>query len=79
MSKTILSNEKSDGLEIPKRFLRGKDVAKFLGVSYSCICKWRVKGEIPQPIIVSGSVTVWDAKELEEFILKKPRLKSATE
>ena len=65
----------SKNIDPSVRFIRAKQVAKYLDCSISTI--WSLKKNdiyFPNPIQVSHGITLWDTKELDKYILSKKRL-----
>lgn len=65
----------SKNIDESTRFIRVKQVAKYLDCSISTIWSLR-KNDVnfPKPIKVSDGITLWDKKELDTYILSKKRL-----
>ena len=49
-------------------FLRIKDVMKKTGIAKSTIWLWVSEGKFPKPIKLSPRITVWDEKEIDNWI-----------
>ena len=73
------SNESQQGTE---RFYRMNDLATrvigerhaskgLIGVSEKTLWEWVRKGEFPQPIKLSSTITVWRSKDISEWMKSK--------
>ncbi len=49
-------------------FLRIVDVMKKTGIAKSTIWLWVSEGKFPKPIKLSPRITVWDEKEIDNWI-----------
>jgi predicted DNA-binding transcriptional regulator AlpA len=77
MIDETLNYKESRELEIGNgfgRFLRAKELAKYLSCGTSTIWWLRTNEEsFPKPIQLSAGVTVWDKKEIDDYVLSKAR------
>lgn len=77
VDKIILPQEKSEDLEKGVgfgRFVRAKELAKYLCCGQSTIWWLRTHEEsFPKPIQITTGITVWDTKEIDDFVLSKAR------
>ena len=48
-----------------------KEASKILGVSEKTLWEWVRKGEFPQPIKLSPTITVWRATDIAEWMKSK--------
>ena len=75
--KNILPQEEIRNLEKNMdscRFMRTKQVAKYLDCAVSTVYWLRkTDSSFPKPIKVSGGITLWDTKELDDYVLSKSR------
>jgi predicted DNA-binding transcriptional regulator AlpA len=77
MIDETLNYKESGELEIGNgfgRFLRAKELAKYLSCGQSTIWGLRTHDEnFPKPIKLTTGITVWDTKEIDNYVLSKAR------
>lgn len=77
MIDETLNYKESGELEIGNgfgRFLRAKELAKYLSCGTSTIWWLRTHDEnFPKPIKLTTGITVWDIKEIDNYVLSKAR------
>ena len=77
VDKVIVQQEKSEDLETGYgfgRFVRARELAKYLCCGQSTIWWLRTHEEnFPKPIQITSGITVWDTKEIDDYVLSKAR------
>ena len=57
--------------EIPRRFLRSREVAEIFGVHRVTIWRWVRAGTFPAPYLVDGNTQRWRGEDLRAWCVGK--------
>jgi predicted DNA-binding transcriptional regulator AlpA len=65
------TNSKQEQNPTPSEFMRKRQLAKTLGVSWWSIDTWRRKNAFPAPFWLSKTTPVWKYSEVMEWLAKR--------
>jgi len=61
------------------KILSAKELTKQIGLSRTTIWRMERRGEFPQRIVLSSNRVGWDAKEINDWLESRPRIKGGAD
>ena len=54
-----------------RKYMRAKELIKYLSISRATLYSWAKKEDFPKPIKASHKVTLWDVEAIEKYLQSK--------
>ena len=54
-----------------RKYMRAKELIKYLSISRATLYNWAKKEDFPKPIKASHKVTLWDVEAIEKYLQSK--------